>query len=106
MKKKFGAVLVLAAVLTLTTPLTANAAIAWTAPGCTSTGVCMKRGDGTPIGYDGTGSLTITQGSIRSVAAGNRSTTVTLSTGTKYVVQATTMITFPNGLQTVKSISR
>jgi phage baseplate assembly protein gpV len=106
MKKQLGVSVLLAVLLALATPLSANAAISWTAPGCTSTGVCMKRGDGTPIGYDGTGSLAINQGSIRSVAAGNRTTTVTLSTGTTYVIQATTMITFPNGLQTVKSISR
>jgi len=106
MKKRLGAALILAGVLALSTPLSANAAIAWTAPGCTSTGVCLKRGDGTPIGYDGAGSLKVTQGSIRSVAAGNRTTTVTLSTGATYVIQATKMITFPNALQTVTSISR
>ncbi|MGO4535420.1 hypothetical protein [Leifsonia sp. 2MCAF36] len=66
----------------------------------------MKRGDGTPVGYDGTGSIAISQGSIRSVAAGNRTTTVKLASGTTYIIQATQMITFPNALQTVTSISR
>ena len=104
--KRFFAAVILVAVLTVSAPLSAQAAISWTAPGCSTTGVCMKRGDGTPVGYDGTGSLAISQGGIRSVAAGNRTTTVKLATGTTYVIQATKMITFPNALQTVVSISR
>ena len=104
--KRWFAAGVLAAVLTVSSPLSAQAAISWTAPGCTTTGVCMKRGDGTPIGYDGAGALAISQDGIRSVAAGTRTTTVKLATGTTYVISAKTMITFPNALQTVVSISR
>ncbi|SEH86964.1 MULTISPECIES: hypothetical protein [unclassified Leifsonia] len=106
MKKKILAAVALAATLSLSAPAGAQAAVTWTAPGCTTTGVCMKRGDGTPVGYDGTGSASISQGNIRSVAAGNRTTTIRLATGTTYVIQATKMITFPNALQTVVSISR
>src|SRR5690242_8321753 len=106
MRAKTMITAVLAATLAVGTPAAANAAVYWTSPGCSSTGVCMYRGDGTPIGYDGTGSLAIKQGSIRSVAAGTRTTTVKLATGTTYVIAATKMITFSNGLQTVVSISR
>jgi hypothetical protein len=104
--KRFLATAGLASVLVLSAPLAANAAVYMVGPGCSTTSVCMRRGDGTPIGYDGTGTLAITQSSIRSVAAGSRTTTVKLASGAIYTIAATKMITFPNALQTIKSISR
>ena len=105
MMKKTLSVLVMAVAMLVGAPTIANAAVTQTYPGCTTTGVCMTRTDGTPIGYDGTGTTAVNQANIRSVAAGTRTTTVKLASGTVYTVAATKMITFVNG-QTITSISR
>lgn len=96
----------IAAVLTLVAPTAADAAVSQLGPGCSTTSVCLIRTDGTPIGYDGTGTLNLTQSNIRTVMAGTRATTFKLSSGTVVSVQATKSVTWPNSGQTITTIAR